>query len=147
SVRRDVVLQLGGFDERFVRVAYNFEAEFAHRLFHAGYRIYYEPTASIQHLRVSSGGTRKFGDHLRSYSPNHAVGAYYFILRPWSGWHSLTRLLARPVRAIATRHHLSQPWWIPVTLVAEISGMAWALLLALQGPLYLSSSKHVTTNV
>ena len=40
SVRRDVLLQLGGFDERFVRVAYNFEAEFAHRLRRAGYRIY-----------------------------------------------------------------------------------------------------------
>jgi len=31
SVRRDIMLQLGGVDERFVRVAYNFEAEFAHR--------------------------------------------------------------------------------------------------------------------
>ena len=32
SVRRDIALRLGGFDEQFVRVAYNFEAEFAHRL-------------------------------------------------------------------------------------------------------------------
>src|SRR5205085_6168325 len=31
SVRRDVALALGGFDENFVRVAYRFEAEFAHR--------------------------------------------------------------------------------------------------------------------
>jgi GT2 family glycosyltransferase len=141
SVRRDVLLQLGGFDERFVRVAYNFEAEFAHRLRRAGHRIYYEPTASIHHLRISSGGTRTFGDHLRSHWPNHAVGAYYFILRTWSGWHSLARFLARPLRAIATRHHLRQPWWILATLVAEISGMVWALVLAAQGPLYLSCSE------
>jgi GT2 family glycosyltransferase len=138
-----MVLQLGGFDERFVRVAYNFEAEFAHRLCRAGYRIYYEPTASIHHLRAGSGGTRTFGDHLRSHWPNHAVGAYYYILRTWSGWHSLALFLARPLRAIATRHHLSRPWWIPATLVAEISGMAWALVLAAQGPLYLSSSECV----
>src|SRR5262249_50720012 len=58
SVRRDVLLQLGGFDERFVRVAYNFEAEFAHRLRRAGHRIYYEPTAPIHHLKVTTGGTR-----------------------------------------------------------------------------------------
>jgi GT2 family glycosyltransferase len=141
SVRRDIMLRLGGFDERFVRVAYNFEAEFAHRLCRAGHRIYYEPTASIRHLRVSAGGTRTFGDHLRSHRPNHAVGAYYFIIRTWSGWQSLARFLARPLQAIATRHHLRQPWWIPPTLFAEFSGMVWALVLAAQGPRYLSSSK------
>jgi GT2 family glycosyltransferase len=141
SVRRDIMLRLGGFDERFVRVAYNFEAEFAHRLHRAGYRIYYEPTAAIHHLKVSSGGTRTFGNHLKSHRPNHAVGAYYFMLRTWSGWQSVGRFLARPFRAIATRHHLRQPWWILVTLVAELSGMAWALVLAAQGPRYLCSSK------
>jgi GT2 family glycosyltransferase len=144
SVRRDIALGLGGFDERFVRVAYNFEAEFAHRLRRAGFRIYYEPTASMHHLRVSTGGTRKFGDHLRSFRPNHAVGAYYFILRTWSGWQSLGRFMSRPLKAIATRYHLRRPWWIPATLVAELTGMAWALVLAAQGPRYLSGSKCVT---
>jgi GT2 family glycosyltransferase len=139
SVRRDIMLELGGFDERFVRVAYNFEAEFAHRLRRAGYRIYYEPTAVIHHLRVSTGGTRTFGDHLRSHRPHHAVGAYYFILRTWSGWPSVGRFLGRPVRAIATRHHLRRPWWIPTTLFAELCGMIWAAALAAQGPRYLSS--------
>jgi GT2 family glycosyltransferase len=139
SVRRDVILRLGGFDERFVRVAYNFEAEFAHRLRRAGYRIYYEPLAMIRHLKIAAGGTRAYGDHLTSFRPDHAVGAYYFILRTWSGWPSLSRFLGRPLRAIATRHHLRRPWWIPVTLFAEISGMGWAVLLALKGPQYLNS--------
>jgi GT2 family glycosyltransferase len=144
SVRRNIMLRLGGFDERFVRVAYNFEAEFAHRLRRAGFRIYYEPTASIHHLRVSTGGTRKFGDHLRSFRPDHAVGAYYFILRTWSGRKSLGRFVGRPLKAIATRHHLRRPWWIPATVVAELAGMAWALALAAQEPRYLSCSKRVT---
>lgn len=144
SARRDIMLRVGGFDERFVRVAYNFEAEFAHRLRRAGYRIYYEPTASIHHVRVGSGGTRAFGDHLRGHRPNHAVGAYYFILRTWSGWRSLGRLLARPLRSVATRHHLRQPWWIPATLIAEATGMVWALVLAAQGPRYLSSGTCIT---
>jgi GT2 family glycosyltransferase len=141
SIRRDIMLEFGGFDERFVRVAYNFEAEFAHRLRRAGYRIYYEPRALIHHLRAGAGGTRTFGDHLRTHLPNHAVGAYYFMLRTWSGWQSLGRFLARPIKAITTRHHLRQPWWIPPTLVAELSGMAWALVLAARGPRYLSRSK------
>jgi GT2 family glycosyltransferase len=141
SVRRDTVLRIGGFDERFVRVAYNFESEFAYRLRCAGYQIYYEPAAVVHHLKVSGGGTRTFGDHLRSYRPNHAVGAYYFILRTWSGWQSLGRLFGRPLRAITTRHHLCRPWWIAATLIAEFSGMVWALMLAAQGPRYLSSRK------
>jgi GT2 family glycosyltransferase len=141
TVRREIALRLGGFDEQFVSVAYNFEAEFAYRLSRAGHRIFYEPAACVHHLRVSGGGTRAFGDHLRSFRPHHAVGAYYFILRTWSGWQSLVRFLARPLQAIATRHHLRRPWWMAATLVAELSGMAWALVLAAQGPRYLSSRK------
>lgn len=142
-VRRELALELGGFDEQFVSVAYNFEAEFAHRLRQAGHRIYYEPKACIRHLRVGEGGTRAFGDHLRSVKPHHAVGAYYFMLRTWSGWPSLVRFFWRPLQAIATRHHLHRPWWIPATLVAELSGMAWALLLAARGPRYLNSVERV----
>ena len=141
SVRRDVALKLGGFDEQFVCVAYNFESEFAYRLGKAGHRIFYEPSAAVHHLRVSKGGTRTFGDHLRSVKPNHTVGAYYFILRTWSGWQSFVRFFSRPLRSIATRHHLSRPWWIPATLIAELSGMGWALLLATQGPRYLRCRK------
>ena len=141
AVRREIALKLGGFDEQFVSVAYNFESEFAYRLYKAGHRIFYEPSASVHHLRASEGGTRAFGDHLRSFKPNHAVGAYYFILRTWSGWQSAVRFLSRPLRSIATRHHLSRPWWILATLIAELSGMGWALLLAAQGPRYLSCRK------
>ena len=139
TVRRDVALRLGGFDEQFVRVAYNFEAEFSFKLNRAGYRIFFEPAACVHHLKASEGGTRTFGDHLKSYRPHHAVGEYYFILRTWSGWQSVSRFLRRPLRAIATQHHIRRPWWIPVTLVAEFSGMVWAILLALRGPRYLSS--------
>jgi GT2 family glycosyltransferase len=140
TVRREIALKLGGFDEQFVSVAYNFEAEFAYRLCKAGHKIFYEPAACVHHLRISEGGTRTFGDHLRSVKPHHAVGEYYYILRTWSGWQSLIRFLGRPLRAIATRHHLCHPWWIPTTLIAEFSGMGWALVLAAQGPRHLSSS-------
>jgi len=141
-VRREVALNLGGFDEQFVSVSYNFESEFAYRLCKAGHKIFYEPAACVHHLKISGGGTRTFGDHLRSFRPNHAVGAYYFILRTWSGWQSLVQFLKRPLRAIATRHHFCRPWWVPATLIAEFSGMGWALVLAAQGPRYLSSSNR-----
>lgn len=133
SVRRERALALGGFDECFVHVAYRFEAEFASRLKRAGGTIRYEPSASLEHLKAASGGTRTYGEHLRTARPSHSVGAYYYALRarPRGWWKTL---LGRPWRAVLTRHHLRQPWWIPVTFLAEILGLSWALWLFVRGP-------------
>lgn len=134
SVRRDTALALGGFDENFVRVAYRFEAEFAHRFRASGRRIYFEPRACLHHLKDNSGGTRTFGEHLTTWKPDHAVGAYYFCLRTGPSWATLSEFVTRPLRAVATHHHLRRPWWIPRTLLAELRGMAWALALYVRGP-------------
>ncbi len=134
SVDRKFALDLGGFDENFARAAYRFEVEFAHRWRRSGRRIFYEPRACVHHLKCLSGGTRAFSDHLRTARPDHAVGEYYCLLRTWRGWPSLRAMVARPFKAIATRHHLRSPWWIPVTLVGEVRAAAWAIALALRGP-------------
>ncbi|HVS10403.1 MAG TPA: glycosyltransferase [Planctomycetota bacterium] len=132
SVRRDFALRIGGFDANFVAVAYRFEAEFCERALAAGARIDFEPAASLRHLRAPRGGTRAYGNHLRTVRPAHAVGEYYFLLksRRTDRW---LRMLARPLRAIRTRHHLRRPWWIPVTLAAEFAGWWWAVALKARG--------------
>ena len=143
SVRRMDALQLGGFDENFVQVAYRFEAEFAHRVLSSGRRIRFEPAASLQHLHTSRGGTRSYGEHLRTAQPAHAVGAYYCALRigSYRGW--LRECVTRPLRAIATRYHLRAPWWIPMTLVAEVRALVWAVRLHRSGPRLIRSSHPV----
>jgi GT2 family glycosyltransferase len=135
SVRRQLAIQLGGFDERFVRVAYRYEAEFAHRYLATGRQIVFEPIACVHHLKVSAGGTRSFGEHLTTWRPDHAVGAYYYALRTVRPWD----LPARLFRSVLTRYHLRHPWRIPPTLIAELGGMCWAIALYLQGPKYLSA--------
>lgn len=142
SVSRSYALSLGGFDENFVRVAYRFEAEFAHRLVLDGARIRFEPAACIHHLRVVSGGTRSYGEHLETSRPDHSVGAYYFVLRTQAGGARLYEFVRRFFRSIATRHHLRRPWWIPLTLLAEIRGMLWAVRLHLSGPRLIGMSRH-----
>ncbi len=134
SVKKAAALRLGGFDENFVRVAYRFEAEFCDRATTAGEKILFEPAASIRHLRVGSGGTRSFGEHLTTIKPHHAVGAYYFMLRARHIKRRWWQMLLRPLRAVRTRHHLRRPWWIPLTLAAEFGGFVWALALRLRGP-------------
>lgn len=134
SVKREAALALGGFDENFVRVAYRFEAEFAHRFVGSSRRIWFEPTACLHHLKDGGGGTRTYGDHLRTWRPDHAVGAYYFSLRT-RAWGDFLR---RPLRAVSTRHHLRHPWQIPRTLLAELRGAAWAWRLSRNGPCYVA---------
>lgn len=140
SVERQAALNIGGFDENFARVAYNFEAEFAHRWRKAGQRIYFEPAAAIHHLKIAAGGTRSFGHHLRTSRPDHSVGAYYYILRTWKGWRSLLDLVERPVKAVVTRHHLAKPWWIPMTLLGELRGFFWAARMAWRGPQLINAA-------
>jgi GT2 family glycosyltransferase len=130
SLSRERALALGGFDENFVRVAYRFEAEFAHRWQAAGRRIRFEPAACIHHLKVAAGGTRTFGEHLTTWRPDHAVGAYYWALRT-GHWREF---FLRPARSVATRYHAGRPWRIPATLFAELGGMLWAARLHAAGP-------------
>lgn len=133
SVRREVALALGGFDENFVGAAYRFEAEFASRYVNKHGRIRYEPRAIIHHLALATGGTRAHGHHLRTAQPKHTVGAYYYLsrARPQGWW---WQMLWRPIRAVRTRFHLRHPWRIPPTLLAEARGFFWALRLLRAGP-------------
>ena len=134
SVDRERALGMGGFDENFVGAAYMFEAEFASRVRDAGGKVYFEPRASLRHLRAERGGTRAHGHHLTTASPSHSAGAhYYFLLRNPSG-SALARSCARVLRSVRTRHHLLRPWLIPVGLLAEIRGFFLARRLFSRGP-------------
>ncbi|HKO56478.1 MAG TPA: glycosyltransferase [Thermoanaerobaculia bacterium] len=121
SVRRDKALEIGGFDENFVFVAYRFETDFALRL--KG-RIRFEPKASVRHLRLATGGTRAYGDHKTSAHPAHSVGDYYFALRHApSFWRYV---LDRLRRNVLTRYHATHPWTVPGKVVGEVRGMLLA---------------------
>jgi GT2 family glycosyltransferase len=142
SIKRRAAVELGGFDENFVQVAYRFEAEFAARALAAGEKIWFEPEASVRHLKSNSGGTRSYGDHLKTIKPSHSVGAYYYLLRSKETPNRLLKILRRPIRAIRTKHHLSHPWWIPPTLLAEAAGFFWAVSLVLRGPRLLGGKEQ-----
>jgi GT2 family glycosyltransferase len=137
---RRQALALGGFDTNFVRVAYRFEAEFAHRWRQAGLTIRYAPDALIHHLKAERGGTRSYGEHLTTLRPDHAVGRYYFRLRTQPLPKALIGSCGDLLRSIRTRHHLRHPWWIPLTLLAEARGLLWALRLHQRGPGVLLSA-------
>jgi GT2 family glycosyltransferase len=133
AVIRKRALAIGGFDENFTTTAYRFETDFAWRLLDAGGTISFEPSASIRHLKADRGGLRVWGEHLRSASPAHSTGDYYFAVMnlPRS---SLPRYFARRMRRNAfSRFDVMHPWWIPVKIVREMRALAQAIALARRG--------------
>lgn len=138
SVRRDRAIQAGGFDENFKGVAYRFETEFARRLVRREGKLVFEPSAGINHLKARRGGTRAYGNPLCSASPAHSVGEYYMALRESRGLERWSFILWRIFRSVRTRFHLRHPWWIPITLIAELRGMLWAIRLNHRGPVLLN---------
>lgn len=130
SVKRERAVEVGGFDENFVLAAYRFETDFALRLAAAGGKIWFEPRASLRHLKLASGGLRSFGDHRSSPSPAHSAGDYYFALHHRRFWPYAARRLAKNV---ITRYHLAHPWTIPTKLVGEWRGLLLARRLARGG--------------
>ncbi len=141
SVKREWAVALGGFDENFVKVAYRFEAEFCDRAMAAGEKIIFEPAASIRHLKTDAGGTRTYGKHLTTLSPGHSVGAYYYLLRSECKHHRIWKIIFHPLYAIKSRFHLKHPWWIPITMIAELRGFLLALFLKANGPKYIAPLK------
>jgi glycosyltransferase involved in cell wall biosynthesis len=141
SVPRISALEIGGFDTNFVKVAYHFEAEFAYRWISSGKKIYYNPNALIHHLKTARGGTRSYGNHLQTVKPDHAVGRYYYYLSRYLIRQGLTRCLKDLSTAIVTKHHLRKPHWIPLTFIAELLGLLWALILYRSGKGTIKSEK------
>lgn len=58
SVRREVALEIGGFDERFEGTAEYEDMDFCLRVLKKRYKIIFEPAAVIEHLLLSFGGCR-----------------------------------------------------------------------------------------
>lgn len=56
SIRVDVALSLGGYDENFIGWAYREETDMALRLCKSDYKIVFDPEAEIKHLAAKSGG-------------------------------------------------------------------------------------------
>jgi len=137
SVKRELAIDLGGFDENFIDVAYRFEAEFCERALKSGEKIFYEPAASIRHLKTDAGGTRSFGHHLTTLKPSHSVGAYYYLLCSERSRYQSIKFLFRPFRKIISRFHFKHPWWMPITLISELRGLFLAIKLKQSGPKYI----------
>lgn len=70
SFYRRVLLETGGFDLGFEGNGFFFETDGSLRVFQAGYKIFFDPRATLKHLMAPSGGARV---------KDKAVHTYYFV--------------------------------------------------------------------
>ena len=135
-VNRNDATKCGGFDIQFVSVAYRFETEFIKRLERTcGKTAMFASRARVNHLKLSSGGTRsKVENFLVSPQPDHSVGDYYFGLVEAKGVERIRYITKRFFSSPVARFYLRKPWWIPIRLVGEFRGLIWAVKLYSRGP-------------
>lgn len=58
SVKREMALEIGGFDERFAGTAEYEDMDFCLRFLKKGYKIIFDPTAVVEHFQLTYGGCR-----------------------------------------------------------------------------------------
>lgn len=135
-VNRKIAIQAGGFDCQFEGAAYRFETEFARRLIkYAGEKFLFWPEARINHLKISTGGTRAaVANFLTSASPVHSQGEYYFILRESHGRQRLGWILRRLLGSVKARFYVTRPWWLPFRILGELRGLSAAARKYREGP-------------
>ena len=97
SIRREIFMRLGGFDETFDRGE---DIELGIRLFRAGAVMIYDPEPLIVHLR-SPGGTRSPKSpsyHHGVFHPEPHPGEYLLYLKHFPGWQARCWLVERLVK-------------------------------------------------
>jgi len=85
SVRRNAILAVGGFDTRYVGNAILEETDACYALRAAGWRILFEPRASLRHLRASAGGCREASWLEARYWLFHNSALFYRKRKPQLG--------------------------------------------------------------
>ena len=99
SVRKSSFEKVGGFDEIFTGNSYGDDTDLAMRLAQAGCRIYFDPQASVRHLKWRRGGLR-LSDQTNAasaYDRHLASWILYFRHVPpkWRRWYLWHRILRR----------------------------------------------------
>jgi len=114
SFRRQLIADLGGFDENFVGPAGD-DAEFSHRVRKIGV-IRYTPAAHLVHLKVPSGGLRDSAGQAR-YVWQTAFCVNYFWFRVEARWGLRRRMALRTFRQqVLNRRTLTNGRWFPLAL-------------------------------
>ena len=109
SVRRDIAMRLGGFDENFVYTLLD-DTDFACRLKSLGVKSVHDPSARLRHLKIGRGGRRPGGvnAYVIADASRWYTWIYFFVMN--FGWRSWRELALRLRGCVFRRANLMRPW-------------------------------------
>jgi len=108
SIRREVFLKIGGFDERFEYTLFD-DTDLSVRMLRAGYRCVHDPAARVVHLKEPSGGNRPVrpDDEVIATRARWGNWVYFFFIN-W-GILGIGELIYRLRTHVFRRPYLLQP--------------------------------------
>ena len=133
SVIRDLAIEVGGFDQRFYRVAYREDSDFLFR-FYTRYRCLakYVPEASLVHLASLSGGCESRRAAFDPLACSGSVGEHYFTLKNMGVSQALCNFATHTARTCG-RFAMYRPLFLPLIGFREIVAFTVATLQVLPG--------------
>ncbi len=102
SIRREVFLSVGGFDENLPRMV---DFELGYRLFRSGAKIYFSDAPFARHVRAPDGGTRHDPQNY-----DRLVSALYIHKKHFPGWTTKQFVLKQLYDSYWRRRNVIQPW-------------------------------------
>lgn len=132
SIRKEVFMALGGFDENF-RYTLLDDTDLSVRMLRAGYRCVHDPAARVMHLKEPSGGNRpvKPEDEVIAPSARWCNWTYFFLVN-W-GVLGLGELAYRWRTHVFRRPYLIRPRLFLKAFIAFLVGSMNGLFLLFKG--------------
>jgi GT2 family glycosyltransferase len=125
SVRRERLLELGGYDEHYIGWAFREDTDAAIRLWKAGAKIIFDPDACLTHLAEPSGGCRI--TFLREWQVSFPA-TYFSFRHLYPKRRFWTDVLLRNVRFYVLRKsNVFRPWRLPWAFAQYLRsvGLSW----------------------
>ncbi|MDD2707645.1 MAG: glycosyltransferase [Verrucomicrobiae bacterium] len=136
SVRRELAMAVGGFDEQFERTWLD-DTDFSCRLRQAGARLVFDPAASIVHLKTPTGGRRVQVSPML-FADREGWATYFYFWRKNLGIWRARCSVAWFIRYFILRKAvLIRPHWMALNLWHLAEGWRLAARKLKQGPRYL----------
>ena len=126
SIRRDVAIQLGGFDENYTHTHLD-DTDISCRLKRLGAKAIHDPQARLVHMKETSGGKRpgRINEYVIADSNRWYTWVYFFWMN--FGWDGRTEILRRLRRTVFRRKNILKPWYLAIAFSHFMNGAARAV--------------------
>lgn len=138
SVRRDIVMEVGGFDENFIKTYFD-DTDLSLRMYKLcikkGLKAIHDPEASLVHLKEPTlpGENRPSGINEYVVADRYAwmTWLYFFLIN--FGLYSWQEIMVRMRRCVFRKKNILRPYYLWIAFLEFIVGLYKALVLMRKG--------------